>query len=283
MNDQSSAGGGNGSGHRSWFNALTQLFSGEPRDRDEMIEVLRDCHERNLVDADALAMIEGALHVSEMRVRDVMIPRAQMAVIESDATPEKIVSKVAESGHSRFPVIGDDRDDVEGVLLAKDLVRYLAEDAPSFHLRDVLRPATVIPESKRLNVLLQDFRRSRNHLAIVVDEYGGVAGLVTIEDVLEQIVGDIGDEHDIDEEGLILRHTGDRYTVKAITPIDEFNEFFDAAFSDQEFDTVGGMVSAELGRMPQRGDRVTVGHFQFEVLRADNRRVHLLGMKLARD
>lgn len=268
-------------GHRSWWRSLTQLLGGDPKDRDELIELLRDAQKRQLFDADAQAMIEGVLQVADMQVRDIMVPRPQMAVIEHDAPAEEILAVIVESGHSRFPVIGDSRDDVEGIVLAKDLLAYFAnERRPSFDLREYLRPAVFIPESKRLNVLLKEFRANRNHIAIIVDEYGGAAGLVTIEDVLEQIVGEIDDEHDTEDDVAIMRRNESQYIVKAVTLVEDFNEHFGCDFSAEDYDTVGGLVMHELGRMPKRNDRIRVGRFHFKVLRADARRIHLLQVDL---
>jgi magnesium and cobalt transporter len=212
-----------------------------------------------------------------MQVRDVMIPRSQMIVLRRDADLKELLAPVIESGHSRFPVIGDSRDDVIGILIAKDLLRYFCEHEQSrFNMRELMRPALFVPESKRLDVMLKEFRSSRNHLAVVVDEYGGVAGMVTIEDVLEQIVGEIDDEHDIEEETEILKHNETRYTVKALTDIEDFNDYFDANFSDEEFDTIGGLVMNAFGHLPRRGESIQIGRFRFRVTRADNRRLHLL-------
>ena len=267
----------NGSSTPSWLSRLNKVLSGEPQDREQLIDVLRDSEKRNLVDAQALAMIEGVLQVSEMQVRDIMVPRAQMVVVNSDSHPDDFIASVTESGHSRFPVIGDSRDEVEGIILAKDLLGYYARgEAQVFDMDDAMRPAVFIPESKRLNVLLREFRENRNHIAIVVDEYGGVAGLVTIEDVLEQIVGDIDDEHDTEDDNLIRRLGNGEYTVKAITPIEDFNESFKTDFSDDEFDTIGGVVIKGFGRLPKQGETMRVGSVTFKVLRADKRRVHLL-------
>ena len=250
---------------------------GEPKDREQLVELLRDAQQRDLLDPDALAMIEGVLQVAEMQVRDIMIPRAQMTVVERDASLDKILPVIIESAHSRFPVIGDNRDEVVGILLAKDLLAYSGPDgAKNFSVRDILRPAVFIPESKRLNVLLKEFRASRNHMAIVVDEYGGVAGLVTIEDVLEQIVGEIVDEHDIEEDAYIKKHNDNVYAVKALTPIEEFNDYFYSKFSDEEFDTIGGLVMQRFGRLPRRGEVITIDRFRFKVLNADSRRIHLM-------
>jgi magnesium and cobalt transporter len=262
---------------RSWLERLSFALMGEPKDREQLVELLRDAQQRDLLDPDALAMIEGVLQVAEMQVRDIMVPRAQMAVVERDATLDTILPVVIESAHSRFPVIGDNRDEVVGILLAKDLLAYSGSNgAKNFNVRDILRPAVFIPESKRLNVLLKEFRASRNHMAIVVDEYGGVAGLVTIEDVLEQIVGEIVDEHDIEEDAYIKKHNDNVYAVKALTPIEEFNHYFYSNFSDEEFDTIGGLVVQRFGRMPRRGEVISIDRFRFKILNADNRRIHLL-------
>jgi magnesium and cobalt transporter len=245
----------------------------EPEDREQLIELLHGAYENSLMDADALAMIEGVLQVSEMRVGEIMIPRAQMDVIDINDAPEVFIPFVIETAHSRFPVIDKDRDDVIGILLAKDLLRHYAESDSD--IRGMLRPAVFIPESKRLNVLLKEFRSNRNHIAIVVNEYGGVAGLVTIEDVLEQIVGDIEDEYDFDEtEDNIIRESEGVFRVKASTEIDDFNEILGTQFSDEEFDTVGGLVVSRFGHLPKRGETVKFDGFQFSVLRADSRRLH---------
>ncbi|HTS54589.1 MAG TPA: transporter associated domain-containing protein [Burkholderiales bacterium] len=247
----------------------------EPEDREQLLELLQSSYERNLMDADALAMIEGVLQVSELHARDIMVPRAQMDVVDIHDSPQKFLPKVIESGHSRFPVIGDSKDDVIGILLAKDLLGYFG--GKEHDMRDMLRPAVFIPESKRLNVLLKDFRRNRNHMAIVVDEYGGVAGLVTIEDVLEQIVGDIEDEYDFDEtEANILLDRNGLYRVKAQTSIEDFNATFGTAFRDEEYDTIGGLLLSQFGRLPKRGDEVVLDRLRFRVLRADSRRLHSL-------
>jgi magnesium and cobalt transporter len=254
---------------------LGALLMREPEDREQLIELLQRSYERNLLDADALAMIEGVMQVSEMQARDIMIPRAQMDVIDIGDAPEKFIPWVIETGHSRFPVIGENKDDVIGILLAKDLLSYYAGE--DFNVRDRLRPAVFIPEAKRLNVLLKDFRSNRNHIAIVVDEYGGVAGLVTIEDVLEQIVGEIEDEFDFDEtEANIILDRNGQFRVKAQTEIDDFNRTFGTDFSDEDFDTVGGLVLAELGRLPKRGEQFRIGDLNVKVVRADSRRLHAL-------
>jgi len=267
---------------RTWLERLSLALTGEPRDREQLVELLRSAHQREILDPDALGMIEGVLQVADMQVRDIMVPRAQMDVVRGDAQLMEIMPVITESAHSRFPVVGDSRDEVLGILLAKDLLRYFLDgNSDDFDMRDVLRPAVFVPESKRLNVLLKEFRNSRNHMAIVVDEYGGVAGLVTIEDVLEQIVGEIDDEHDIEDYLThIMRHPSGRYTVKALTPIDEFNQYFSTDYSEEEFDTIGGLVVNRFGHVPKRGDELVFDRFRVRVLRADNRRVHLLEMRL---
>ncbi len=280
MNDASPSSNHDGKSARSWLERLGHALQGELKDREQLIEVLHEACKNEVIDADALAMIEGVLGVAEMQVRDIMIPRAQMVVVERDADLKQILHTVVESAHSRFPAVGENRDEVVGILLAKDLLPYFLQDTEArFNLRDILRPPVFIPESKRLNVLLKEFRASRNHMAIVVDEYGGVAGLVTIEDVLEQIVGEIEDEHDIEEEGYIFEHRNGEYTVKAMTPIEDFNAYFHSDFSDEEFDTIGGLVMHALGHMPKRGETLDLGDFHFRVLRASNRRIHLLQVR----
>ena len=263
---------------RSLFERLTALISPEPENRAELLEILHDAYERNLIDADALSMIEGVFQVSDLSARDIMVPRPQMDVIDLNKPIEEWMPLVLETAHSRFPAIDGDRDKVVGILLAKDLLRYYAEE--SFDVRDMLRPAVFIPESKRLNVLLRDFRANRNHMAVVVDEYGGVAGLITIEDVLEQIVGDIEDEYDYDEEEDNILPVKDgrrpRWRVKALTEVEQFNDTLGASFSDEDADTVGGLVAKHLGRVPRKGDVFDMENMRFEVLRADARQVHVL-------
>jgi len=262
--------------HRSgWLRRL--VGGGEPRDRAELAEELREAGRRGLIDADALSMIEGVLTVADLQVRDIMVPRSQMVVLDRDAPPETLLPVIVESGHSRFPVIGEDRDQVVGILLAKDLLRYFGEAAGGgFEMREMLRPAVFVPESKRLNVLLKEFRISRNHMAIVVDEYGGVSGLVTIEDVIEEIVGDIEDEYDIEEDQTIRREGERQYAVHALARIEDFNEYFGTHFSDEEFDTIGGLVMHQFGRLPKRGESVVIDGFEFRILRADRRRIDML-------
>lgn len=240
--------------------------------------LLHDVRDRGLVDQEAMETMERVLQVSELRVSDVMLPRHQMVVVEREWGPEEMLPYVVDSGHSRFPVIDGDRDKVVGILLAKDLLRFFSDvEEKNFHLRDHLRPAIFIPESKRLNVLLKEFRDSRNHMAVVVNEYGGVAGLVTIEDVLEQIVGDIADEHDIDEEAaMIMKREGGVYVIKALYPLEDFDEHFNTRFETDKIDTVGGLVVSAFGRVPKREECVVIGDYQFQVLNSDSRRVHLL-------
>jgi magnesium and cobalt transporter len=254
---------------------LSSLLLREPEDREQLIELLHSAFERHLLDAEALSMIEGVLQVSETQVRDVMIPRSQTDMIDVADSPQDFIPFVIEKSHSRFPVFEDNRDNVIGILLAKDLLRFYAEE--EFNVREMLRPAVFVPEAKRLNVLLKEFRANRNHIAIVVDEYGGVAGLVTIEDVIEQIVGDIEDEYDFDEtEDNILLDRGGRFRVKAVTEIADFNSHFGTAFSDEDYDTVGGLVVGRFGRLPKRGESIAIDGFTFQVLRADSRKVHSL-------
>ena len=273
--DQSS----NGSGSDTWMGRISKVFSSEPRDRNELKELIQESCEKGILDAEAVAMIEGALAVSEMQVRDAMVPRSHMVVVPLDIPLDEFLPLVLESGHSRFPVIGEDRDEVEGILLAKDMLRHFAENNGPFDLKALLRPAVVIPESKRLNMLLRDFRSSRNHMAIVVDEYGGVSGLITIEDVLEEIVGEIDDEHDEEEEAPIKALGGGRYQINALAEIEDFNEAFECVFSDEDYDTIGGLMLAEFGRVPERGEQVTLAdRFQFEVTVSENRRIIMLEM-----
>jgi magnesium and cobalt transporter len=269
--------------HR-WVKGVSHRLTSAPENIAQLIQLLREAKKHNLLDSKALSMIEGVLQVSELRVRDIMIPRANMVVIERSAPIEKFLPLVIESAHSRFPVIGDDRGEVVGIILAKDLLAFSGKKGRKrFDIRDVLRSAVFVPESKRLNVLLNEFRASRNHMAIVVDEYGAAAGLVTIEDVLEQIVGEIEDEHDFDEEAVILKRGKREYTVKAHTTIEDFNDYFGSRFPDDDFDTLSGLVVNALGHLPQRGESVEMGKYRFKVLRADSRRIHLLSIRLKKD
>jgi magnesium and cobalt transporter len=267
-----------------WLKRLT-LGHAEPQDRKELLAILRDSSERGLVDADALTMLEGVLEVADLQVRDIMVPRAQMAFVRRNEPAPRILSVVVESGHSRFPVLDEDRDDIVGILLAKDLLRLTTAQARErFDIREYMRPAVFVPESKRLNVLLKEFRRNRNHMAIVVDEYGGVSGLCTIEDVIEQIVGEIDDEFDVEDDQNIRRDAERQFTVRGVTRIEEFNEYFGARLSEAEgFDTVAGLVMKELGRLPRRGESVSIDGFEFRVLRADRRRIDTLRVVAPRD
>ncbi len=261
-----------------WLKRLAQGFVGEPQDRQELLAMLREAGERGLLAPDALTMLEGVLEVGDLQVRDIMIPRAQMVFVRRDDPFSKLLPVVVESGHSRFPVMDEDRDDIVGILLAKDLLRlYPAEARERFDIREYMRPVVFVPESKRLNVLLKEFRRNRNHMALVVDEYGGVSGLVTIEDVIEQIVGDIDDEFDVEDDHNIRKEAERQFTVRGVTRIDEFNEYFGAHLSEEEgFDTVAGLLMKEFGRLPRRGDSASIDGFEFRVTRADRRRIDTL-------
>lgn len=273
MNDETQE----GNSGRSLMDRLVHAIGGEPRDQAELLELLRDAQAREMFDADTLQMVEGVFEVVEMRVRDIMIPRGQMEVVEYDATLEEIRGVVIESGHSRFPVIDEDKDNVVGVLLAKDLLRFCApEAAQGFRIDDIIRTPTFTPETKRLNVLLKEFRTARNHMAIVLDEYGGVGGLVTIEDVLEEIVGEIDDEHDIDEDVDIRDHGDGRFSVRALTPIEEFNEALGTSFGDEDFDTIGGLLMQHIGHVPKVGEIADIEGCKFRVLSADSRRLEML-------
>jgi len=267
-----------------WLRKLSRKMAGEAQDRGEVIEYLRDATLRGVVEGDALAMLEGVLGVADIQVRDIMVPRAQMTVLNRDDESDVLLRTVIESGHSRFPVMDEDREKIVGILLAKDLLRLAAQhDDAQFDIKEFMRPAVFVPESKRLNVLLREFRRSRVHMAIVADEYGGIAGLVTIEDVIEQIVGDIDDEHDVDED-MNIRKDGERqYTVRGQTPIDEFNEYFQTELSDDEFDTVAGLVMKQLGRLPRRGETLQLADCELKVLRFDRRRIDSLKLTAPRD
>ena len=265
----------------SLFTRLLTAIGKKKDERSRLLESLKESQQKGLIDMDALIMIEGVFQVSEMRVRDIMVPRSHMVVIQKDQSIEKMLSIVSSSGHSRFPVIDESLDEIVGILLAKDLAHYSDEASrKSFELKDILRPAVFVPESKRLNVLLKDFRTSRNHMAVVIDEYSGAAGLVTIEDVLEQIVGEIDDEHDAADAVNIQRHGFNRYTLKAITPISEFNDFFGTEFSNEQFDTVAGLILNELGHMPERGEEVIIEDYQFKIISSSSRRINNLQVTL---
>jgi magnesium and cobalt transporter len=272
-----------GSAPKSWLERLSQALSGEPRNREELVDELRAAKEKGLLDTETLAMIEGAMSVAEKHARDIMVPRARMVSIPVSASFEEMLSIVVESGHSRFPLHGEDQDDIHGILLAKDLLKCVAAKTVPCDAQSLRRPVVLVPESKRLNVLLRDFKANRQHMAMVVDEYGGVAGLVTIEDVLEEIVGEIDDEHDAEDrpETLIQPESEGVWAVQALTPIDEFNLHFGTRFSDEDSDTVGGLVTQTLGHLPEQGDRIELDGWAFEVTAADNRRVHLLTVRNA--
>jgi magnesium and cobalt transporter len=277
MNDDRAGGD---SSDRSWIDKIALLFSSEPRNRDDLEDVLSIAAENEVIDEDARSIMEGAMQVSDMQARDIMIPRAQMVVIRADTTLEEILPQIIRTAHSRYPVVGESTDDILGMLLAKDLLPQILEPGnDEFDIRDLLRPTMVVPESKRLNVLLREFRENRNHMAIVIDEYGGVAGLVTIEDVLEEIVGDIEDETDAAVDPFIRKISPDDFFIKALTPIEEFNRYFEANFSDVEFDTIGGLVIQAFGHMPARNESTIVGDFEFKVINADQRKIHSLRMR----
>ncbi len=264
-------------GNKSWLERISQAFSNEPETVEDVLEILRDAETQDIIDADAMSIIEGAMQVIDMRVDEIMIPRSQMVTVKASQDPKTFLSDIMESAHSRFPVIGDNQDDVIGVLLAKDLLPLALEnDLNWIKIREILRPPTFVPESKRLNQLLKEFKETRNHMAIVVDEYGGTAGLITIEDVLEQIVGEIEDEHDFDEETHIKARGDGSFAVKAITPIDDFNEFFKTELDEEEFDTIGGIVLKEFGHLPRRGESVEFAGLLFTIANADNRVIRLL-------
>jgi magnesium and cobalt transporter len=260
-----------------WIRKLGRALSGEAQDRQDLVEQLREARERGLIDTEALDMLEGVLGVADIQVRDIMVPRSQMVTVNRDDPASKLLPVVVESGHSRFPVLDSDRDDIVGILLAKDVLRvFAAGQEDRFDIRECTRPAVVVPESKRVNVLLKEFRRNRNHMAIVVDEYGGVAGLVTIEDAIEQIVGDIDDEFDVEDDHNIRKEGERQFAVRGATPIEEFNEYFGVSLSDEEFDTVAGLIMKQLGRLPRRGEILHIGEIEFRVTRADRRRIDTL-------
>ncbi|MCB1581883.1 MAG: transporter associated domain-containing protein [Marinicella sp.] len=261
---------------KSWLSKLANIFTDEPQNREDLLEILKEAHDNGLLDIDALNMMKGALKVSDLQVRQVMIPRAQMVVIPLTSNIEDVLPIIVESGHSRFPVVGEDKDELEGILLAKDVLKSFVKDEKDFNLKEILRPAVVIPESKQVNILLNEFRTTRNHMAIIIDEYGGVAGLVTIEDILEVIVGEIDDEYDDHEDPYIMKVDESIYRINALTTIVEFNEAFDLAFDDSEFDTIGGLVASEAGRLPETGEEILVGSLVFKIIKSDKRRIEFV-------
>ncbi|NOQ88370.1 MAG: CBS domain-containing protein [Gammaproteobacteria bacterium] len=268
----------------SWFAALKDKFFKQKENRVQLLQHLRDAQRKGIINLDALMMIEGVFQVAEMQVRDIMVPRSHLVVIQEDLGVEDMLAIVANSGHSRFPVVDESLDEVVGILLAKDLTHYNDERSrEDFEIKDILRSAVFVPESKRLNVLLKDFRESRNHMAMVIDEYGGVAGVVTIEDVLEQIVGEIDDEHDAADVTNIRRSGFQRYSVRGLTPLDEFNQYFDSTLSHKKFETIAGLVTFELGHLPERGEEATIGHFHFKVISANSRRINNMQVSLLSD
>ncbi|MFC1237361.1 CNNM family magnesium/cobalt transport protein CorC [Vibrio sp. F74] len=279
MNDENSPnsegnnGKSEGPSRKSFFERLGQIFQGEPKDRQELVDVIRDSEINDLIDHDTRDMLEGVMEIAEMRVRDIMIPRSQMVTAEKEHNLDELVTLITEATHSRYPVISEDKDHVEGILLAKDLLKYLGSGSEEFDINKVIRQAVVVPESKRVDRLLKEFREERYHMAIVVDEFGGVSGLVTIEDILEEIVGEIEDEFDDEEEEDIRQLSKHTFSVKALTTIDDFNDRFGTKFSDDEIDTIGGMVMTSFGHLPSRGEAVEIGHYYFKVAAADNRRV----------
>ncbi|WP_439107965.1 HlyC/CorC family transporter [Congregibacter sp.] len=270
----------NGNEEKSLLGRIAQAFSSEPRSREDLQEILQLAMENDIIEEDSLSIIDGAMQVSGMQARDIMVPRPQMVVIKADSTLAEILPHISLSKHSRYPVIGESPDDILGILLVKDLLpQILSDDRESFDVRQLLRQTVVVPESKRLNVLLREFRENRNHMAIVIDEYGGVAGLVTIEDVLEEIVGEIEDETDEEEDQFIRRIADDDFFVRALTPIEDFNAYFEVAFSDDEFDTIGGLVMHAFGHMPTRNEITHIEGFEFKVINADQRKIHSLRLR----
>lgn len=270
---------------RSWLDKLLHAFSAEPKSRDELLEIIKDAADNQLLDQEALSIIEGALDVSSLQAREIMVPRSHIVAIRLEDSPQEYLPQLIESGHSRFPVIGENIDDIKGILLAKDLLPLALKGTDNFNLETILRPATIIPESKRVNVLLREFRENRYHMALVMDEYGGITGLLTIEDILEEIVGEIEDETDALEEAtdFIKRVSENDYIIKALTPIEDFNEFFNKEFSDEDFDTIGGILMQEFGHLPKRNEVVQIDNMQFRVLYADNRQIHLLRLTILSD
>ena len=260
---------------RGWLDRIYNIFTGEPQNQKQLLDLLKNLQSHELLGDDELNMIEGVLQVDDMQVRDIMIPRGQMVVLDHEDSVPEIIQKITDSGHSRFPVIDDDKDDVVGILLAKDLLQLSLDQSHEFEINEYIRPASFIPESKRLNVLLKEFRLNRSHMAMIVDEYGGVSGLITIEDVLEQIVGKIDDEYDEDEEVDIQPHGANRYSVRALTPLPEFNEYFNTDYEREDIETIGGLLLRQFGHLPERGESVAFDNLIFKVLNADSRQVHL--------
>ncbi len=265
----------NGGSTRGWRDRFLNFLTGEPQNQQQLVELLKNLQENQLIGGDELTMITGVLQVADMQVRDIMIPRGQMVVLDHEDSLPEIIAKITACGHSRFPVIDDDKDDVVGILLAKDLLQIALDQDPNFEIKEYIRPATFIPESKRLNVLLKEFRLNRGHMAMIVDEYGGVSGLITIEDVLEQIVGKIDDEHDDDEEIDIQPHGRNRYSVRALTPLNDFNEYFGTEYESEDVETIGGYLLGQIGHLPQRGESIAMDELTFKVMNADSRQVHL--------
>ena len=264
-------------GSKSWLERISQAFSNEPESVDDILEILRDAEQEKIIDPDAMSLIEGAMQVTDMRVDEIMIPRSQMVTVKASVDPKEYIGEIIDSAHSRFPALGESTDEIVGILLAKDLLPLALENRlDRDNIRQILRPPTFVPESKRLNQLLKEFKETRNHMAIVIDEYGGIAGLVTIEDVLEQIVGEIEDEHDYEEEAQIKGRDDGSYAVKAVTPVEDFNEFFRTQLDEEEFDTIGGVVLKAFGHLPRRGESVTIGELTFTILNADNRVIRLV-------
>lgn len=262
---------------RSWLDKLLHAFSAEPKSREELLDIIKDAADNQLLDQEALSIIEGALDVSSLQAREIMVPRSQIVAVRIDDSPQEFLPKIIESGHSRFPVIGESADDIRGILLAKDLLRLLLDNQQNFNLENILRPANIVPESKRVNVLLREFREKRYHMALVIDEYGGISGLLTIEDILEEIVGDIEDETDEEASDDFIKKVSETdYIVKALTPIEEFNEYFHSGLSEEDFDTIGGILMQQFGHLPKRNEVAVIDNFQFRVLYADNRQIHLL-------
>lgn len=278
MNDGRSS---NDPGDKTWIEKIAHVFSATPKNREDLFEVLAIAKENEVIDDDAISIVEGAMHISEMQAREIMVPRPQMAVLKIDQPLSELLTTIIETGHSRYPVIGDTLDDVHGILLSKDLLPILwqTKDIDAIDIKSILRPATLVPESKRLNILLRDFREKRNHMAVVIDEYGGAAGLITIEDILEEIVGEIEDEYDEDDTLPIRKIADNDFVVQALTPIDDFNDYFNAKLSDEEYETVGGLILRAFNHLPSRNEITQIENYEFKVVNADDRQIHLLRMR----